>query len=68
MAFCDFSDRCLTNIYKDRDPLTGGDRDIFGWLTLNNCSITSCQTLYQLGGGPNKIAKCRWCVFSFNYV
>ena len=50
MAFCDFSDRCLTNIYKDRDPLTGADRDIFGWLTINNCSITSYQTLVSTGG------------------
>ena len=32
--------------YKGRNPLTGIDRDIFGWFTLNNCSVTSCQTLY----------------------
>jgi len=32
--------------YKGRKVLTGTDKDIFGWLTLNNCSITSCRTLY----------------------
>ena len=33
--------------YKGRNLLTGRDRDKFGWLTSNNCSITSCRTLYH---------------------
>jgi len=32
---------------QGRNLLTGTDRSIFGWLTLNNCSITSYQTLIQ---------------------
>ena len=31
--------------YKGRKLITGTDRDIFGWLTLNNCPITSCQAM-----------------------
>ena len=31
--------------YKGRNILTGADKDIFGGLTLNNCSITSYRTL-----------------------
>jgi len=33
--------------YKGRNLLTGTDRDIFGWITLNTCSITSYRTLYN---------------------
>jgi len=29
----------------DRNISTGTDRDIFGWLILNNCFITSYRTL-----------------------
>jgi len=34
--------------YKDGDQLTGTYRDIFGWLTWDNCSITSCRALVLL--------------------
>jgi len=32
--------------HKGRNLLIGRDGDIFGWLTLNNCSIISCRALW----------------------
>jgi len=30
-----------------RNLLTGAEKNIFGWLTLDSCSVTSCQALYR---------------------
>ena len=49
--------------YKGKNLLTGIDRDIFGWLTLNNCSITSCWALYctctRIGARKRPLLKVR---------
>jgi len=37
--------RTEPRLIQGGDLLTGTYRDIFGWLFLNNCSISSCRTL-----------------------
>ena len=33
------------------EHLTGTDKDVFCWLTFNNCSVTSFRTLYDTSSG-----------------
>ena len=49
--------------YEGRKQLTGG-RDIFDRLTLNNCFITSCRTLYDT---PDRIGIVRflWSILRY---
>ena len=43
--------------HKGREELTRKNRGIFGWLTLNNYSITSYQTLYRTIEFPKQGAR-----------
>jgi len=35
--------------YKGWEVYTGTGGGIFGWLTLDNCSVTFCRMLYRAG-------------------
>src|SRR5437588_12730064 len=40
--------RCSHLVSGMRILLTGMDRDLFRWLTLNTCSIAYCRILYRM--------------------
>jgi len=48
--------------YKGRNLLTGTERDIFGRLPLNNCSIASYWTLCHLHIISTLIAQKHWII------
>lgn len=63
-------------IFKGRNPLTGIAKSIFGWLTLNNCSIMGvlgspdvlCREMGYMDMGRNVGSSgssdvCEWLVY-----